>query len=591
MFFRLRLFAKIGHIAIDFLTAAAGVKAASITRNDRHNIGKAYEATFVMHFTMHVSGTVYAFFQKKKAYEFSFFEILKKTAQVQILSETQKLAQKLIVNFNVPTFLLYVTLLDMKSNEKFDGRRFSFYDTWENIFGVGSVGMNPTVPLLDDALKHDVISMDSRRSLMDSAVEVAMSFKGSCGNPSLMKIELITKTTPGAVPLALLRQAKDITCERSPQRDALGRRPWETHLPSRSLFLSLSPEGKARERERERERERGTRAYSQYSQFPTLSRRGGKHRQSAHTHTRTTEEINRIILDAKRPMEMSLRQKFTHRRRTTTTSRISNCPVLTSHDAERESCDQDRVFLSSSRARRGSETKALTMILSDTHSVYWNREEERDRVPKGLQLIAKSEVALFEGSKINHHLTEHPVSYYLVLLISPYNTEILRSNWAKLVKAVLLSNIWVQPPMSLILTNDIQGMILNNIQEVLSDWTPWSQRFVKYNSQSRAETDMSLRVFQRETLPYPDIIYDLSFTLRFSSGTSGSICGILCKALLFTIDLVSCRDVFRAALADEISLNKEYTVLVDYAIVSSVEKEADKTDLRDSRFDKAQNAL
>jgi len=59
------------------------------------------------------------------------------------------------------------------------------------------------------------------------------------------------------------------------------------------------------------------------------------------------------------------------------------------------------------------------------------------------------------------------------------------------------------------------------------------------------------------------------------------------KALLFTIDLVSCRDVFRVALADEISLNKEYTVLVDCAIVSSVEKEADKTDLRDSRFDKA----
>lgn len=40
-----------------------------------------------------------------------------------------------------------------------------------------------------------------------------------------------------------------------------------------------------------------------------------------------------------------------------------------------------------------------------------------------------------------------------------------------------------------------------------------------------------------------------------------------------------CRDVFRATIANGTSLHKEYTVLVDYAIVSSVEKEADKTDL------------
>jgi len=56
-------------------------------------------------------------------------------------------------------------------------------------------------------------------------------------------------------------------------------------------------------------------------------------------------------------------------------------------------------------------------------------------------------------------LTEHPASYYLVVLISLYNTEILRSNWTKLVKAVLLGNIWI---------NSLQEILYHVLKKQLS---------------------------------------------------------------------------------------------------------------------------
>lgn len=57
-----------------------------------------------------------------------------------------------------------------------------------------------------------------------------------------------------------------------------------------------------------------------------------------------------------------------------------------------------------------------------------------------------------------------------------------------------------------------------------------------------------------------------------------------CKGIFYSQLTLPCRDVFRATIANGTSLHKEYTVLVDYAIVSSVEKEADKTDLWDGEL-------
>ncbi|KYN29010.1 hypothetical protein ALC57_01657 [Trachymyrmex cornetzi] len=373
-----------------------------------------------MHFTMHVSGTVYAFFKKRLM--FSFFN------------------------------------MNMKSNEK----EISFCSTWENVFGVGSVGMNPTVPLLDDALKHDAISMDSRRSVMDSAVEVAISFKGSTHHDSCPFFSVreyccynfvVAKTTPGAVPLALLRQAKDTTCARSP----------------------------------------GARAYSQYSQFPTLSRRGDRQTPIKHTHTlaRTTEEINRIILDAKRPMEMSLRRKFTHRRRTTTTSRISNCPVLTTfHNAEKE-----RVFL----------------ILSDTHSVYWNREEERDRVPKGCneQWLNLSEITQsYDLGNINICQSQgHRSGGLCTIYLSNLDIRFPLINSSRSV----LHLFQLSPPsatccftLSLFLARNYS---ISRYHEQLHMHVSGEQQIKLFT------TDYSFHFAIR--IPVCAIIYDLSFTLRF----------------------------------------------------------------------------
>ncbi|KYN31180.1 hypothetical protein ALC56_14448, partial [Trachymyrmex septentrionalis] len=362
------------------------------------NIGKAYEATSVMHFTMHVSGTVYAFF-KKKAYEFSFF-----------------------------------------------------------------------------------ISMDSRRSAMDSAVEVAISFKGSCGDPSPMKIGLIkyccynflvAKTTPGAVPPALLGQAKDSTCARSPDK--------------------------------------------------------------AHTHTRTTEEINRIILDAKRPMEMSLRRKFTHRRRTTTTSRISNCPVLTtSHDTEREreSCLPRQSFSDSSRARRGSETEALTMVSHASHAINGEKIPKRDgerRIPS---------LSLSPPPPLSHYIYIYTrVNFYsLSLSLNNFSTDLFGAN-CSFELCLLLSAYWRGAGRGEIVCDSRFSASTGTFYVLLGDAKDC--RFLSgKNVESRKRNSEKLGMLMSS------IIYDLSFTLRF--------------------------------LANEISLNKEYTVLVDYAIVSSVEKEADK---------------
>lgn len=35
--------------------------------------------------------------------------------------------------------------------------RFLFDGTWEDVLGIGSVGMDPAIPLLYDTLEHDAV--------------------------------------------------------------------------------------------------------------------------------------------------------------------------------------------------------------------------------------------------------------------------------------------------------------------------------------------------------------------------------------------------------------------------------------------------